>query len=485
MTSIGSNTLLANATASAAVPTALAIPSCSGAANALTWTTATGFGCNNISSSVSITAGNTGIVVSPSPITGTGTVSLGNPSATTLGGVESIAAVSHQFLTTISTSGVPSLAQPAFTDISGNITLAQMTSIGSNTLLANATASAAVPTALAIPSCSGAANALTWTTATGFGCNNISSSGSGTVNSGTQYQIGYYATTGTAISGGTGVTTDASNDLTATGYVSSGTVFKIGTVTVFQGSGQSISIGSGTPTPSSIGNVALGYQALQYQSGGFGNTGMGSQALQNVSGNDNTGVGLNTESASSFSGSDNTIIGATSGKITTGSHNLLIGFGVGTTTPLQTGSSNILIGDSTVDTPTTSTSNFLDIGNLIFGTSIGTTGLGAVAIGTTSGVSGSTLTVAGHVGFYQASGPVVSSCGGGTLVTGSTDNKGQITGISAATACTITFNKALPAAPSCTFSSNAAIVPTITSLSTTAVTTAMTALTGTLYYQCF
>lgn len=44
---------------------------------------------------------------------------LPNPSATTLGGVQSAVTVSHQFLTGISTSGVPSLAQPAASDISG------------------------------------------------------------------------------------------------------------------------------------------------------------------------------------------------------------------------------------------------------------------------------------------------------------------------------------------------------------------------------
>lgn len=51
---------------------------------------------------------------------------LPNPSATTLGGVESIAAVSHNFLTSISTLGVPTLAQPAFTDISGSVAAGQM-----------------------------------------------------------------------------------------------------------------------------------------------------------------------------------------------------------------------------------------------------------------------------------------------------------------------------------------------------------------------
>lgn len=47
---------------------------------------------------------------------------LPNPSATTLGGVESYAAVTHQFLTSISTSGVPASAQPAAADLSDGTT---------------------------------------------------------------------------------------------------------------------------------------------------------------------------------------------------------------------------------------------------------------------------------------------------------------------------------------------------------------------------
>jgi hypothetical protein len=50
---------------------------------------------------------------------------LPNPSASTLGGVESLASVSHNFLTSISTSGVPTQAQPNFTDISGTATVSQ------------------------------------------------------------------------------------------------------------------------------------------------------------------------------------------------------------------------------------------------------------------------------------------------------------------------------------------------------------------------
>lgn len=49
-----------------------------------------------------------------------------------------------------------------------------------------------------------------------------SGSGSGTVNSGTQYQLGYYATTGTAISGNANIYTDASNDLTIGGKITTG-----------------------------------------------------------------------------------------------------------------------------------------------------------------------------------------------------------------------------------------------------------------------
>jgi hypothetical protein len=46
----------------------------------------------------------------------------------------------------------------------------------------------------------------TWATVSGGG-------GSGTVNSGTQYQLGYYATTGTAISGNSNIKTDANSNL--------------------------------------------------------------------------------------------------------------------------------------------------------------------------------------------------------------------------------------------------------------------------------
>jgi hypothetical protein len=50
------------------------------------------------------------------------------PSTTTLGAVFSIAPVTHQFLTGLASTGIFSAAQPAFTDISGNIAVTQMNS---------------------------------------------------------------------------------------------------------------------------------------------------------------------------------------------------------------------------------------------------------------------------------------------------------------------------------------------------------------------
>ena len=59
----------------------------------------------------------------------TGTVAaaqLPNPTSSTLGGVQSAAAVANQWINSISTSGVPSLSQPAFSNLSGSVAATQM-----------------------------------------------------------------------------------------------------------------------------------------------------------------------------------------------------------------------------------------------------------------------------------------------------------------------------------------------------------------------
>lgn len=52
----------------------------------------------------------------------------------------------------------------------GLVTLADLATQAANTVLVNATAGVASPTAQAVSSCSGTNSALTWTTNTGFGC---------------------------------------------------------------------------------------------------------------------------------------------------------------------------------------------------------------------------------------------------------------------------------------------------------------------------
>lgn len=110
---------------------------------------------------------------------------------------------------------------------------------------------------------------------------------------------------------------------------------------------------------------------------------------------------------------------------------------------------------------------------------------GNVVIGGGSSTGDETLTVIGNIGPESAA-PTASSCGGGSIVAGSSNNKGQVSGITAAAACTITFSSAITTTPACVFSSSTlGLVPTISSISTAAVTTQMSALTGTLYYICF
>lgn len=86
-------------------------------------------------------------------------------------------------------------------EITGNLLLASLATQAANTVIGNATGSTATPTALAMPSCSGASNALIWTSATGFGCNTLSAGGnvtaSGTPTSG---QVGVW-TSATVLSG--------------------------------------------------------------------------------------------------------------------------------------------------------------------------------------------------------------------------------------------------------------------------------------------
>lgn len=72
---------------------------------------------------------------------------LPNPSASTLGGVQSRTVVANNFMTGISTSGVPTLAQVSAAGLTGSLPIAQIDSIGAGTVLSNVTGGSAAPSA--------------------------------------------------------------------------------------------------------------------------------------------------------------------------------------------------------------------------------------------------------------------------------------------------------------------------------------------------
>lgn len=89
----------------------------------------------------------------------------------------------------------------------------------------------------------------------------------------------------------------------------------------------------------------------------------------------------------------------------------------------------------------------------------------------------------GHLTFAQTTPPAVTSCGGGTIGTNSTDNAFFVTGITAATSCTVTFNRALKIGV-CSANTSTGIA-TGAPQSTTVAVFSMAALTGTLTAVCF
>jgi lysophospholipase L1-like esterase len=136
---IGPNFLEANQILGALVSgkaTAISVPSCFSPTNALTWRPGLGLGCNDIAiggggslgpaPAFTVIAGPAGGAPAvPTAIQLTGNY-LPLPSSNSIGGVQSVAPISHQFVNGISTSGVPLLATPAFSDISGTVGAAQL-----------------------------------------------------------------------------------------------------------------------------------------------------------------------------------------------------------------------------------------------------------------------------------------------------------------------------------------------------------------------
>lgn len=141
-------------------------------------------------------------------------------------------------------------------------------------------------------------------------------------------------------------------------------------------------------------NVAIGSNSLFTGTSTGLNIAIGKNALYNTSDPGSWNVGIGVQSLySNVGGALNTAIGYQSGYAnTTGSNNLYLGYLAGYvdsagSTGAITGSNNIVIGTSQNMLPTKSSSNQLNIGNLIFATGIATgntVSAGNVGVGTST-----------------------------------------------------------------------------------------------------
>lgn len=154
---------------------------------------------------------------------------LPNPTASTLGGIESLAAVASNWINQISTSGVPSATQPAFTDISGVATAAQTPALTGDVTKSSGSAA----TTLAAGS---ASNLNSGTLAAARG-------GAGTIN-------------GALKGNGSGVVSQAAAaDLSD---------YSTGTWTPADGSGASLTLANVAGAYTKIGNMVFAYARFDY-----------------------------------------------------------------------------------------------------------------------------------------------------------------------------------------------------------------------------
>ena len=120
-----------------------------------------GGSCTISASTAAITVGTTAV------LSGTNNYILYN-NGSTLGNLATVGSGS------VVLANLASMDSPTFTTAvtaTGLITLADLATQATNTVLVNATAGSASPTAQSVSTCSAAGDALIWTTNTGFGCN--------------------------------------------------------------------------------------------------------------------------------------------------------------------------------------------------------------------------------------------------------------------------------------------------------------------------
>lgn len=269
------------------------------------------------------------------------------------------------------------------------------------------------------------------------------SGGSGTVNSGTTGQVGYYASSTTAISG--------SSAITVTG-ASSGNNVGIGSATPgfildVQGTTRMLGINIGTSATGNYLDVEGTVNPVVF----FGIS-SGSTAKNVGIGTFTPGQMLDVAGAGRFLGTGNTQLNPTAGNV-----------GIGTSLSL----------------------NKLDVAG---GVSIGTTNAGYqtapsnglivqgnIGIGSTNPQSGLTLGTNLHLGSTGTAPTVASndcgSTGQGTITAGSTDLRGSVVvGTLTVTSCAVTFNVAFGRAPTCITQDDTNILGTKNTQTTTKLT---------------
>jgi hypothetical protein len=237
--------------------------------------------------------------------------------------------------------------------------------------------------------------------------------------------------------------------------------------------------GAGNLTGTGNDNAANGFQALHANTTGINNTANGLQALHaNTTGYNNAANGFYALYANT-TGINNTANGLQALYAnTTGYNNTANGVNAGQyiadgVTANQTSSNSVYEGFQAYPLASGDTNE-----NVIGNTAIGH--------GSNTNTLGNTATIGTWLNGTQHLAATAPTASTGTVATYSTNAAGEITGLSAATAVTITFaNSGWTNAAFCVANSSVtATQPYVTAISKTAVTFTSPALTGNLFYHC-